>query len=77
MSITPPTLAHVIGRGTYGVVHAATSADGAPVAVKVVPSTDTTTTADLEREIELMRGFAHPNIVGFVTSRPPAPRSGS
>ena len=68
MSITPPTLAHVIGRGTYGVVHAATSADGAPVAVKVVPATDSTTAADLEREIELMRGFAHPNIVGFVTA---------
>ena len=68
MSIVPPTLAHVIGRGTYGVVHAATSADGAPVAVKVVPATDSTTAADLEREIELMRGFAHPNIVGFVTA---------
>src|SRR5438552_1974781 len=67
--VGPYAVEAVIGRGSMGVVFAARSGDGEPVALKVLPpelAEDETFRARFERESRIARSVRHPNIVEVV-----------
>ena len=59
-----------LGQGAFGAVYKGIMASGRFIAVKCVPFSNAAEVSELEKEVNLLRSFDHPNIVRYVgTSR--------